>query len=107
MQLNWTSKTLMKVTKETLHKMAHLARLEVDPKDEPQLINDLTEILTWVEKLNELDTSDVEPLTHMSAEVNLYRKDKAANRLDRKDALKVAPDHNEQFFIVPKVIKNK
>ena len=97
----------MKVTKETLEKIAHLSRLEVKPEDEKQLMKDLSETLTWVEKLNELDTDNVEPLTHMSREINQLREDSAKNSLNRKDALKLSPKNNEEFFIVPKVIKNK
>ncbi len=97
----------MKVTRKTLLKIAHLARLEVKAEDEERLLNDLSEILTWVEKLKEVDTEGVEPLSHMSREINLFREDLASNNLNRKDALKVSPQHNGEFFIVPKVIKNK
>jgi len=97
----------MKVTKETLHKIAHLARLKVKEEEEEQLLTDMSEILTWVEKLNEVDTDGVEPLTHMTMEKNAYREDKAENRLKREDALKQAPMEDGTFFQVPKVIKNK
>jgi len=97
----------MKITKETLEKIAHLARLEVKAEDEEMLLNDLSEILTWVEKLNEVDTDGIEPLTHMSKEVNSMREDIASNNLNRKDALKISPQHDSKFFTVPKVIKNK
>lgn len=97
----------MKVTKETLEKIAHLSRLEVESKDEEKLLKDLSEILTWVEKLNEVDTDGVEPLTHMSKEINQLREDSANNGLSRKNALKLSPRNNDKFFIVPKVIKNK
>ncbi len=95
------------MTKETLAKIAHLSRLEVDPKNEEQLLHDLSEIITWVEKLNEVDTEGVQPLTHMSKEINLLREDHAENGLDRNDALKLSPKNNDGFFTVPKVIKSK
>lgn len=97
----------MQITKATLEKIAHLARLEVKPEEEEGLIKDLNEILTWVEKLNEVDTDGVEPLTHMSAEINGFREDVAINRLSKTDGLKLAPDHDNEFFKVPKVIKDK
>lgn len=97
----------MKVTKETLEKMAHLARLEVKKEDEDQLIGDLSEILTWVEELNEVDTENVEPLTHMTKEINSLREDSPINHLKREDALKSSPRHNNEFFTVPNVIKSK
>lgn len=95
----------MKVDHETLHKIAHLARLEVKPDEEAALLNSLNGVLTWMEQLNEVDTTGVEPLTHMSAEVNVLREDIAGNHLPREQALSNAPQHDEQFFEVPKVLE--
>jgi len=58
-----------------------------------------------VEKLNELDTTGVEPLLHMSDEINVLRQDEIKGSISREDALKNAPLHDEQFFKVPKVIR--
>lgn len=85
--------------------MAHLARLEIDPSKEEAYIKDLEEILTWVEKLNELDTEGVEPLTNMSFEQNAFREDQKGEHLSRERALKNAPDQDGEFFRVPKVIQ--
>ena len=95
----------MKVDKETLHKVAHLARLNIKPEEETKLLSDMSDILTWVEKLKEVDTDNVAPLTHMTTEVNVMRADKAETTIDRADALKNAPKKDEQFFKVPKVLK--
>lgn len=97
---------LMKVDKETLHKMAHLARLTVKPEEEAQLLSSLNSVLDWMEQLNEVDTTGVEPLTHMSEldETNILRADVVANQLTRAQALTNAPDHDEQFFKVTKVL---
>ncbi|MCO6360192.1 Asp-tRNA(Asn)/Glu-tRNA(Gln) amidotransferase subunit GatC [Roseivirga pacifica] len=95
----------MKVDKEALHKVAHLARLNVKPEEEPKLIEDLSKILTWVEQLKEVDTTGVAPLTHMTAEVNVLRKDVAEKTISHEAALKNAPSKNEDFFKVPKVLK--
>lgn len=95
----------MQVDKETLHQVAHLARLNIKPEEETQLLNDMSEILTWVEKLNELDTEGVEPLTHMTAEVNVFRQDKAETSITQQQALKNAPVKDNKFFKVPKVLK--
>lgn len=96
----------MKVDTETLHKMAHLARLTVRPEEETQLLNSLNSVLDWMEQLNEVDTTGVEPLTHMSDldEANILRADVVANQLTRTQALANAPDHDEQFFKVIKVL---
>ena len=95
----------MKVDKEALHKVAHLARLNIKPEEEPKLLEDLSKILTWVEQLKEVDTTGIEPLTHMTAEVNVLRKDKAEQTISHEGALKNAPSKNEDFFRVPKVLK--
>ncbi|RKQ51658.1 aspartyl/glutamyl-tRNA(Asn/Gln) amidotransferase subunit C [Roseivirga pacifica] len=95
----------MKVDKEALHKVAHLARLNVKPEEEPKLIEDLSKILTWVEQLKEVDTTGVAPLTHMTAEVNVLRKDVAEKTIRHEAALKNAPSKNDDFFKVPKVLK--
>ncbi|GAB2523502.1 Asp-tRNA(Asn)/Glu-tRNA(Gln) amidotransferase subunit GatC [Spirosoma aerophilum] len=95
----------MKVDHETLHKIAHLARLEVQPDEEAALLNSLNGVLTWMEQLNEVDTTGIEPLTHMSTETNVLREDIAGNHLPREKALSNAPQHDEQFFEVPKVLE--
>ena len=95
----------MKVNQETLHKIAHLARLEVKPDEEADLLNSLNGVLTWMEQLNEVDTTGVEPLTHISAELNILRDDVVGSQLPREQALANAPQHDEQFFEVPKVLE--
>ncbi|MFC5409179.1 Asp-tRNA(Asn)/Glu-tRNA(Gln) amidotransferase subunit GatC [Larkinella bovis] len=95
----------MKVDHETLHKIAHLARLDVRPEEEQSLIESLNEVLTWMEQLNEIDTTGVEPLTHISAELNVLREDEVANQLPREQALANAPEKNDAYFQVPKVIE--
>jgi len=97
----------MQITKATLEKIAHLARLEIKPEEEDGLINDLNEILTWVEKLNEVNTDGVEPLTHMTRGINGFRDDVASNSLSKADGLKLASDHDNDFFRVPKVIQDR
>ena len=95
----------MKVDSDALRKIAHLARLEVSPEEETDLLNSLNGVLTWMEQLSEVDTSGVEPLTHISAETNLLREDVVGNHLPREQALANAPQHDGQFFEVPKVLE--
>ncbi len=94
----------MTVDSETLQKIAHLARLNVQPYEEADLLHSLNSVLTWMEQLNELDTTGVEPLIHLSAEENVLRPDVVAHQLPRQNALQNAPQHDEQFFQVPKVL---
>ena len=95
----------MKIDHEALQKIAHLARLEVRPEEETDLLNSLNSVLTWMEQLNEVDTTGVEPLTHMSDETNVLRDDVVGNHLPRAQALANAPQHDGQFFEVPKVME--
>jgi aspartyl-tRNA(Asn)/glutamyl-tRNA(Gln) amidotransferase subunit C len=95
----------MKADRETLRKIAHLARLEFNPAAEKEMLDSLNEILTWVEKLNEVDTTHVEPLTHMSAEINVMREDEVKKHLSHERGLLNAPKKDEDYFRVPKVIE--
>jgi len=95
----------MKVDKETLDKIAHLARLEFDERDSEKMIKDLGNIISFVEKLNEVNTDGVEPLTTMSHEVNALREDEVKPHLDHDIALKGAPKKDMDYFRVPKVLE--
>lgn len=95
----------MKVDHDTLQKIAHLARLEVRPEEEAALLDSLNEVLTWMEQLNELDTTGVEPLTHISEETNVMRDDVVGEHLPRDRALSNAPQQDGTFFQVPKVLE--
>ena len=94
----------MQVNKETLRKIADLSRLELEEKTEGALLDSLNHILTWMEMLNEIDTSQVEPLTHMSEEVNNVRDDVAKPPLSHERGLVNAPKRDADYFRVPKVL---
>ncbi|MFN5170428.1 MAG: Asp-tRNA(Asn)/Glu-tRNA(Gln) amidotransferase subunit GatC [Cyclobacteriaceae bacterium] len=94
----------MNIDRDTLHKLAHLARLQINPADESQMLSDLSRIVSFVEKLKEVDTTGVEPLTSMAQEVNTWRTDEVQPHLDRHTALQQAPAQDGTFFTVPKVI---
>lgn len=96
----------MRVTEEMLLKMAKLARLRVDDKNKPKLMEEMSEILNWVETLNEVDTEQVEPLIHMSQEINQFRDDEVLHQLSQAQALENAPKTDGTFIIVPKVINS-
>ena len=95
----------MKVDKETLHKVAHLARLNIKPGEEEKLQEDMSKILSWVAKLDELNTEGVAPQTHMTFEKSVLREDVAKKEITTEEALKNAPKHNSDHFEVPKVLK--
>ena len=95
----------MKIDSETIKGLAHLARLEVDKDKEGELISDLNKILSWMEKLGEVNTENVEPLRHMSHEINVLREDEVKHTLTHDEALKNGPKTDSDYFRVPKVIE--
>ncbi len=95
----------MEVNDKLVDKLAHLSRLQFNESEKAEIKNDLQRMIGFVEKLNELKLDGIEPLLHMSEEVNLLREDEIKGSVSREEALKNAPLHDEQFFKVPKVIK--
>ena len=94
----------MKITDELLDHIANLARLEVNETEREQLKADMNSILDWVDKLDEVNTDSVEPLIHMSTEINKVRDDKNPLNLSHENAMKNAPGSKKGYYVVPKVI---
>ncbi len=95
----------MKIDKETLNKIAHLSRLEIDEKDAEKMLQDISNMVTFVEKLNEVNTDGVEPLTTMSHEINALREDEVKVDLTHQQVLQNAPRKDADYFRVPKVLE--
>jgi len=95
----------MEVNDALIDKLAHLARLKFNDAEKQEIKNDLQRMIVFVEKLNELDLENVEPLLHMSSEINVLREDEIKGSITRSEAMRNAPLHDDQFFKVPKVIK--
>ncbi|MEP3389755.1 MAG: Asp-tRNA(Asn)/Glu-tRNA(Gln) amidotransferase subunit GatC [Reichenbachiella sp.] len=95
----------MAIDKKTVQKLAHLSRLELTEKEQEKMSEDLGDILDWVEKLEEVDTSNVEPLGNVNEEPIQLREDKANNYFSGDEAMKNAPESDQGHFIVPKVLK--
>lgn len=89
----------------TLRQLAHLSRLELDETKEQQMLGDLNKILDWVDQLRQLDTADVEPLVHLSHEINVLRPDEPQNTVSHQDGLRNAPRKDSDYFRVPKVLE--
>ena len=94
----------MGVTRDEVKKIALLARLQFTPEEEERLTTELNEILNYMDKLNELDTSKVEPLYHVIETGNVFREDEVQPSLSQEDALKNAPKQFGGYFAVPKVL---
>lgn len=97
----------MKIDNDIVDRIAALAYLSFEDEEKEQIRADLEKILSFVEKLNELDTSDTEPLIYLSDNSRLLREDRLEAHLDRKDALLNAPETDGEYFLVPKVIDDK
>lgn len=95
----------MNISEETIYKVADLARIDIQEGEVPGLIKEMSKILTFMEQLNSLDTSNVEPLVYMNEEVNVWREDAVQSLLELKQALGNAALHNDRFFMVPKIIE--
>lgn len=96
---------LMNIDDQLIDKLAHLSRLEFDENEKQEIRTDLEKMLGFIDKLNELDTTSVEPLLHMTKNVNIFREDEVEGEISRKDVFRNARLHDEEFFKVPKVIK--
>ena len=94
----------MSVTIKDVGHVAKLARLAFSETEKEKLTHQLNDILHYIEKLNTLDTTNVEPLSQVVEETNALRADKVQPSLPQEEALKNAPDRTEKFFKVPKVI---
>ncbi|HEX9655694.1 MAG TPA: Asp-tRNA(Asn)/Glu-tRNA(Gln) amidotransferase subunit GatC [Bacteroidota bacterium] len=97
----------MSVTVKDVEHVAALARLSFSDEEKQKLTHELNEILQYMEQLNSLDTSKVEPLSHVIELQNVFRQDEIRPGVSREDALKNAPAHSEKFFKVPKVIGDR
>jgi aspartyl-tRNA(Asn)/glutamyl-tRNA(Gln) amidotransferase subunit C len=85
--------------------VAHLARIALSPEEEKKLSAQLGNILGYIEKLRELDVSNVEPTAHAVPMVNITRADEVAPSLSHEDALRNAPRQGGGLFIVPKIVE--
>lgn len=95
----------MEVNDALVQQLANLARLEFSEQETTEIRSDLQRMITFVEKLNELDTSNVAPLLHLTADYNVFREDVVHSSVSRAEALKNAPNATDEYFKVPKIIK--
>ena len=94
----------MEVNDALIDKLARLSRLEFQDIEKEEIKKDMQQMISFIDKLNELDTTGVEPRMHMSNEVNPFREDVVKGSIPTSLALSNAPLHDDHFFIVPKVI---
>ena len=95
----------MEVNDLLIDNLAKLSHLSFSEQEKKEIRTDLQEMISFIEKLKEVNTDGVEPLLHMSSNVNMLREDVVQGSVSREEALKNAPETDGTFFKVPKVIK--
>ena len=91
--------------KKTVTTISYLSRLKIDDQKEEKIIEDLDNIIKFVDQLNIIDTSDVAPLTNPLEKTAKTRKDIVTAQNLKKDLLEVAPSSNDDYFLVPRVVE--
>ncbi|WP_010252343.1 Asp-tRNA(Asn)/Glu-tRNA(Gln) amidotransferase subunit GatC [Acetivibrio cellulolyticus] len=95
----------MKITKDTIEHVANLARLNLTEDEKSKLTLDMEQIISYVDKLNELDTSKVKPTDHVIPISNVFREDEAKPSYPREKILENAPSSEDGCFKVPKIVE--
>lgn len=93
------------ISDETIEYVGILAKLELSPEEKEQAKKDMAGMLDYIDKLNELDTSGVEPMSHVFPVNNVFREDVVTNRDEREKILKNAPAAKDGSFMVPKTVE--
>jgi aspartyl-tRNA(Asn)/glutamyl-tRNA(Gln) amidotransferase subunit C len=95
----------MTIDLKTIKHISKLSRISVDDEKAKKLAEDMNSIFDFIEKLNELDTNNVEPLTSVAETTLKLRVDEVKSGNIREQVLKNSPDQNEDFFVVPRVVE--
>ena len=95
---------MAKITREEVEYVAGLAQLSLDDAAMERLAGEMSEILAYMDKLNELDTSQVQPMMHVLEMTNVLRDDCVGTSLDREEALRNAPKTDGEYFLVPRIL---
>ena len=91
--------------KKTVTTISYLSRLKIDGEKEQKIVKDLDNIIKFVDQLNDVDTSDIEPLTNPLEKTAKTRNDEVTAKNLKKELLEVAPSANEDYFLVPRVVE--
>ena len=91
--------------KKTVTTISYLSRLKIDDEKEEKIINDLGNIIEFVDQLNEVDTTEITPLTNPLEKTAKTRKDIVTAKNLKKKLLEVAPSANDDYFLVPRVVE--
>ncbi|WP_108683500.1 Asp-tRNA(Asn)/Glu-tRNA(Gln) amidotransferase subunit GatC [Methyloceanibacter sp. wino2] len=95
----------MSVDRATVFRIARLARIAITDDEAGRLESELSGILDWVAQLDELDTANVEPMTRVEAMTMKMREDKVTDGFKAEDIVKNAPQEDDHYFVVPKIVE--
>nr|WP_202406567.1 Asp-tRNA(Asn)/Glu-tRNA(Gln) amidotransferase subunit GatC [Virgibacillus massiliensis] len=98
-------KIVADISKDQVKHVAHLARLDITEQEAEMFTDQLSSIITYAEQLNELDTTDVEPTTHVLDIKNVLRKDEPKKWITQEEAMKNAPDQKDGQYRVPSILE--
>lgn len=93
------------ITNETIEYVSTLAKLDLTGEEREEAARDMSRMLNYINKLNELDTTGVEPMSHVFPLRNVFREDEVTNGDGSEETLKNAPEKKENMFVVPKTVE--
>ena len=94
----------MKLDKNMVKRIADLSKLEFTSDETTAILKDMNQMLEFIDQLKELDTTNIDPLIHMTEDENILREDDAITGASQQDALKNAPSKDSTYFKIPKVL---
>ena len=94
----------MKIDKKVLTQLASLSNIKFSPEGEREMLLDFNKMVHFIKTLEDIDTTDVAPLTHIHNQSNIFREDKVENMLLKSEILNLAPNSNSDYIKVPKVL---
>ena len=97
----------MKLDKNTVKRIADLSKLEFTSEETTAILKDMNQMLEFIDQLKELDTTNIDPLIHMTEDENILREDDAITGASQQEALKNAPSKDSTYFKIPKVLGKK
>ena len=93
------------ISDETIEYVGILAKLDLNEEEKKQAAADMEKMLDYIDTLNELDTSGIEPMSHVFGRTNVFREDVVTNGDDRESILKNAPEEKDSMFVVPRTVE--
>jgi aspartyl-tRNA(Asn)/glutamyl-tRNA(Gln) amidotransferase subunit C len=97
----------MKISEDELIKLAKLSMIEISSEEKDDFLKQMNKIMEYIDKINELDTSDVKPTNHIFELKNVFREDKVQESIDPDELKKMVPDsdYKDGYIVVPKIIE--